>query len=125
MIRADVADLHQLGSDLERTPDVAERMLRPAVAAVADETSRDIAARAPTPAIAASVEVRLDPVDAAADVLPTDPLAHLFEFGTGPRFQKRTGRFTGVMPPQPYIAPADEQAAGRLETAIANIPLGL
>ena len=31
------------------------------------------------------------------------PHAHLVEFGTGPRYQKETGRYTGSMPPNPYL----------------------
>jgi len=31
------------------------------------------------------------------------PHAHLVEFGTGPRYQKKTGRYTGSMPPAPYL----------------------
>lgn len=37
------------------------------------------------------------------------PHAHLVEFGTGPRFKKKTGAFTGVMPPQPFMRPAWDQ----------------
>ncbi len=33
------------------------------------------------------------------------PHAHLVEFGTGPRHQ-RSGKYTGVMPPQPFLRPA-------------------
>ncbi|MDR7125503.1 HK97-gp10 family putative phage morphogenesis protein [Pseudotabrizicola sp. 4114] len=32
-------------------------------------------------------------------------LAHLFEFGTGPRFQK-SGKFTGIMAPRPFMRAA-------------------
>lgn len=31
--------------------------------------------------------------------------AHLVEFGTGPRYHK-SGKFVGVMPPQPFMRPA-------------------
>ena len=34
-----------------------------------------------------------------------DTLAHLVEFGTGPRFQK-SGRYTGSVAPQPMLQPA-------------------
>lgn len=36
---------------------------------------------------------------------PRSSMAHLVEFGTGPRFQKN-GKFVGVMPPQPFMRPA-------------------
>lgn len=34
------------------------------------------------------------------------PHAHLIEWGTGPRRQKTTGRYTGSMPPDPFMQPA-------------------
>ncbi len=34
------------------------------------------------------------------------PHASLVEFGTGPRFQKSTLRYTGIMPPDPFMRPA-------------------
>lgn len=34
------------------------------------------------------------------------PHAHLVEFGTGPRFQKTTGRYVGQMPAKPFMRPA-------------------
>lgn len=37
---------------------------------------------------------------------PKSKLVHLFEFGTAPRRQKTTGRFTGQMPAKPFIRPA-------------------
>ncbi|WP_158963912.1 hypothetical protein [Chachezhania sediminis] len=43
------------------------------------------------------------------------PEAHLIEFGTGPRFQKR-GRFTGSVAPTPMLQPAwDIHKASMLE----------
>jgi HK97 gp10 family phage protein len=33
-------------------------------------------------------------------------LAHLFEFGTKPRVQRKTGRYTGFMRPEPFVRPA-------------------
>lgn len=32
--------------------------------------------------------------------------AHLYEFGTGPRVQRSTGRATGAMPARPFLRPA-------------------
>jgi HK97 gp10 family phage protein len=31
---------------------------------------------------------------------------HLVEFGTGPRFQKATGKYVGIMPARPFMRPA-------------------
>lgn len=36
----------------------------------------------------------------------TSPLARLFEFGTKPRFQKTTGRYTGILPAAPFVRPS-------------------
>ena len=36
----------------------------------------------------------------------TAPHAHLIEFGTGERVQKKTGRYTGSVSPQPFIRTA-------------------
>ena len=44
---------------------------------------------------------------------PKSPLAHLVEFGTGPRFWKN-GKSTGSMPPQPFMRPAWDANAGRV-----------
>lgn len=65
---------------------------------------------------------------------PFSSLAHFFEFGTGPRTQKTTGRYTGSMPAQPFMRPAIEgmsaedveliwtKAAGRnLERQLKNL----
>jgi HK97 gp10 family phage protein len=40
-------------------------------------------------------------------------LAHLFEFGTRDRVQKKTGRATGRMTPRPFIRPAWDANADR------------
>eukprot|EP00998_Keelungia_sp_KM082_P002248 NODE_12731_length_443_cov_1.560127_g12708_i0.p2 GENE.NODE_12731_length_443_cov_1.560127_g12708_i0~~NODE_12731_length_443_cov_1.560127_g12708_i0.p2 ORF type:complete len:125 (-),score=21.43 NODE_12731_length_443_cov_1.560127_g12708_i0:69-443(-) len=43
------------------------------------------------------------------------PHAHLVEWGTGPRTQQN-GRYTGQMPPQPFLQPAwDANKAGLLQ----------
>lgn len=34
------------------------------------------------------------------------PHGHLVEFGTGPRFHKKTGKYVGEMPAQPFMRPA-------------------
>lgn len=52
----------------------------------------------------------------AAQVGPSEPHAHLVEFGTGERKHK-SGKSTGVMPAQPFIRPAfDHNAAGAVVT---------
>lgn len=42
------------------------------------------------------------------------PHAHLTEFGTGPRFQKTTGRYVGQVAPRPYMRPAFDTGKDRL-----------
>lgn len=37
--------------------------------------------------------------------------AHLVELGTGPRYQKETGKFVGEMPPDPFLRPAFDSEA--------------
>lgn len=46
---------------------------------------------------------------------PWSRLGHLFEFGTGERVQKKTGRATGRMPMTPWLRPALEAIGGRAE----------
>lgn len=53
-----------------------------------------------------------------ARVGSTSPLAHLFEFGTAPRTQKTTGRYTGVMPAEPFVRPAFDSKVGLVTSAI-------
>jgi HK97 gp10 family phage protein len=48
------------------------------------------------------------------------PYAHMIEFGTGPRVQKETGRFTGQVAPQPYLRPAFDETAGAVLDGIAD-----
>jgi hypothetical protein len=48
------------------------------------------------------------------------PQAHLIEFGTGPRVQATTGRFTGQVAPQPYLRPAFDETAGAVLDGIAD-----
>lgn len=45
------------------------------------------------------------------------PHAHLYEFGTAPRFHKKTGKSVGAMPARPFMRPAwDVHQAAMLET---------
>lgn len=39
---------------------------------------------------------------------PFSSMSHWFEYGTGPRTQKKTGRYTGRMPATPWLRPALE-----------------
>lgn len=45
------------------------------------------------------------------DILDGGSVAHLVEFGTGPRYHKN-GKFVGEMPPDPFLRPAFEQEGG-------------
>lgn len=43
------------------------------------------------------------------------------EFGTGPRLQKSTGRFTGSHPARPWLRPAFDSSEGAAQGAIAAV----
>jgi hypothetical protein len=43
---------------------------------------------------------------------PFSNLTHLIEFGTAPRTQKKTGRFTGRMPANPFLRPLLDELGG-------------
>lgn len=45
----------------------------------------------------------------------TAPHAHLIEFGTAPRRQKSTGRYTGQVSPQPFMRPAWDQHEDKIK----------
>ncbi len=49
------------------------------------------------------------------------PHAHLVEFGTGPRFHK-SGKFVGVMPPNPWMRPAWD---GNRDAVLAGLAAAL
>jgi HK97 gp10 family phage protein len=51
----------------------------------------------------------------------TAPHAHLVEFGTGPRWQETTGRFTGQMPPRPFMRTAWDQHRGQMLTLLPKL----
>ena len=42
------------------------------------------------------------------------PHGHLIEFGTGPRTQKTTGRYTGSVTPDPFLQPAWDKYRGKI-----------
>lgn len=76
--------------------------------------------RAPTADIARSIEVEQGPN--GARVVVHDPLARLFEYGTGPRMQVTTGRRTGSMPAEPFLRPAmDEEEQRAVEEIAATL----
>lgn len=57
----------------------------------------------------------------SANVGPTEPHAHLVEFGTGARHHK-SGKSTGVMPAQPFVRPAFDN---RVDDAVITMKIGL
>jgi hypothetical protein len=44
---------------------------------------------------------------------PFSRLGHLVEFGTAPRTQQTTGRYTGRMPANPFMRPALDEIGGK------------
>jgi HK97 gp10 family phage protein len=47
-------------------------------------------------------------------------LGPMFEFGTVERIQGKTGRYTGIIEPRPFMRPALDQNAGRVTDGIIN-----
>jgi hypothetical protein len=47
-------------------------------------------------------------------------VARWFEFGTGPRFQRTTGRYSGVIVAQPYFFPVYRAERRRIRSAITR-----
>jgi HK97 gp10 family phage protein len=47
-------------------------------------------------------------------------LGPMFEFGTVERIQGKTGRYTGIIEPRPFMRPALDQNAGKVTDGIIN-----
>ena len=47
-------------------------------------------------------------------------LGPMFEFGTVARIQGKTGRYTGIIEPRPFMRPALDQNAGKVTDGIIN-----
>ena len=47
-------------------------------------------------------------------------LGPMFEYGTVARIQEKTGRYTGIIEPRPFMRPALDQNAGRVTDGIIN-----
>lgn len=47
-------------------------------------------------------------------------LGPMFEFGTVARIQEKTGRYTGIIEPRPFMRPALDQNAGKVTDGIIN-----
>jgi HK97 gp10 family phage protein len=47
-------------------------------------------------------------------------LGPMFEYGTVERIQGKTGRYTGIIEPRPFMRPALDQNAGRVTDGIIN-----
>jgi HK97 gp10 family phage protein len=47
-------------------------------------------------------------------------LGPMYEFGTVARIQEKTGRYTGIIEPRPFMRPALDQNAGRVTDGIIN-----
>ena len=43
---------------------------------------------------------------------PKGAHGHLVEFGTGPRYHKKTGKYVGIMPAKPFMRPAWDSLSG-------------
>jgi HK97 gp10 family phage protein len=47
-------------------------------------------------------------------------LGPMFEYGTVARIQEKTGRYTGIIEPRPFMRPALDQNAGKVTDGIIN-----
>ena len=113
-----IQGLDEIHRKLERLPDrLQQHVLASGNVAVARALAKDMTIR-----LAGTIHPFLKPVKASQDPRPAKrrtkayrvhlikryaPLAHLIEFGTAPRYQKK-GRYTGVMPARPFMRPALE-----------------
>lgn len=71
------------------------------------------------PSQARDREARETATSLALYVGSSSPLAHLVEFGTGPRYQAN-GKFVGVMPAQPWFRPAWDGNVGKVLDILAS-----
>lgn len=98
-----MTDLQRLAADLERQAGTIRRRTASAVAKRTQEAADGFRKEAPSNSIRASVVTDFGDGGLTGEARPTSPLSHLFEYGTAPRTQQTTGRYTGVMPPRPYV----------------------
>ncbi len=102
--------IKQLSKSLE--PEEVEKIFLKGAKTIADD-ARSRAPKGPTGNLKESIVAKLlhrirdNPAPAIAAVdFRKGPHAHLVEFGTGPRYQKKTGKYTGNMPAKPFFRPA-------------------
>lgn len=111
-----IQGLDEIHRKLERLPDrLQQHVLASGNGAVARALAKDMTIR-----LAGTIHPFLKPVKASQDpkrrrtkgyrvhlIKRYARLAHLIEFGTAPRYQKK-GRYTGAMPARPFMRPAME-----------------
>ena len=56
----------------------------------------------------------------SAAAVSNSPHDHLVEYGTAPRIQKKTGRYTGSMPAHPFFRPAVDTNRDRVYRQIVD-----
>jgi hypothetical protein len=100
-----MSDFETVAADLKLIAYRADVAVQSVLMASASSMASEMAANSPSRRVAASVRVDRERKNGVV-VGPTHPLSHLFEFGTGPRVQHSTGRYTGIMSPRPYVWPA-------------------
>jgi HK97 gp10 family phage protein len=99
------------------SPEVVEPMLMDKGEKLGDAV-RDVAPQGPTGNLKKGVKVKQ--MDKRGDnpksviVKSTSPHDHLVEYGTSERYQKTTGRYTGVMPRHPFFRPAVDANKSKL-----------
>jgi len=126
-LRETEAALRDLGKSLGKA--VARRVVKRALQPVADRAKATVEANSKrSGGLAESIVVTTSKTKAARRVTrntakagrfytemtaeATAPHAHLIEFGTGERFQKKSGRYTGRGPAEPFMRPAWDAEKG-------------
>jgi hypothetical protein len=119
-----VLGLQELQRQLEQLPDrMQQNVLRAGNRAVANELKKEVlnsGGNVPATVLRA-VSAQPNPERMATKGFlvglkkPVSKMAHWFEFGTGPREQKTTGRSTGAMRATPWLRPALERLRPRVE----------
>ena len=115
-----VLGLRELQQAMEQIPErMQQNVLRSGNRAVANAIVKSVRNNTNLPAtVRKAIRAESDPSKRVTKGFmvglrkPFSPLAHLIEFGSAPRRQKTTGRFTGRMPANPFLRPALDELGG-------------
>lgn len=116
-------NLHELAARIGASPELVLAQARGIVRRHTEAAAAELRSVAPSRRVAASVVTEFvgNRTMSRGTARPTSPLAHLLEGGTGPRYQRTTGRYTGIMPAQPYAEKVRERAAREFIADLSRI----